>query len=403
MEEEGKRRDSRKVGLAICYDYHDYGSMLQAYATYKKISNLGYECEAININPLKEDIKKRKIKYFVRNIFDWSIVKEKSAIINKKIRGKIDRNLKENLEKRDRAFDSFCNTHFRVSRPYSSWAELHNSCQEYQAVLVGSDQLWLPSNIAADYYTLSFVPDRTKKIAYATSFGVSDVSQSQKTKAASFLKRFQFLSAREVSGQKIIRSLTQIEAPLVCDPAILLRADDWDQVATHKRLINDKYIFCYLMGNNPDQRLFVKKLKAQTGCKVVALLHLDQYIKSDEEYVDEAPYDISPADFLSLIRNADFVCTDSFHGTVFSLIYGRPFFTFKRFQESATLSTNTRIDSLLQRLKVEDRLVQAGSEPETYLNLPLDFDAIHRRLETFRCESVNYLIHALEQQEAAND
>ena len=108
------------------------------------------------------------------------------------------------------------------------------------------------------------------------------------------------------------------------------------------------------MGNNPWQRDFVTQLLEKTGCKILALLHLDQYIKSDEDYVDYAPYDVSPADFINLIKNAEYVCTDSFHGTVFSIIYQRTFFTFMRFSEKATLSTNSRIDTLLGKMGLKD-------------------------------------------------
>lgn len=79
------------------------------------------------------------------------------------------------------------------------------------------------------------------------------------------------------------------------------------------------------LGNNPPHREFAKRLKEATGCKIIALTHLDEFVKSDEGYADETPYDIDPADFLNLIRNAEYVCTDSFHCSVFSILYKRQF------------------------------------------------------------------------------
>lgn len=389
--------DNKRVGMAINYDYPDYGGMLQAYASFRKIKELGYEPEAININAIASDVKKRKIKYFVKNITDVSIVKEKSQIVFKMIKQKLNRELRINLGKRYAAFDVFCNSKFKVSKEYTSWDELSEGCKSYRAVVVGSDQLWLPSNIAGDYYTLSFVPDDIRKIAYATSFGVSKIAKGQEEKAKEYLSRIDYLSAREESGQKIIKNSTGRSVLLVCDPALLLTADEWDQEATQGRIIEGKYIFCYFMGNNPWQREFVKQLKEKTGCKIIALLHLDQYIKSDEEYVDYAPYDISPADFVNLVRNADYVCTDSFHGTVFSIIYGRTFFTFKRFPEKATLSTNSRIDTLLGKMNLQNRLVKENTNIDEMLNKNIEWAEVMVNLSDFRALSQKYLLSALEE------
>lgn len=389
--------NNRRVGMAINYDYPDYGGMLQAYASFRKIRDLGYEPEAININALSTDIRNRKLKYFAKNILDLSIVKEKSHIVIKKIRQKLNRDLKANLGKRHMAFDEFCRKKFIVSKEYESWDALSSGCHDYRAVVVGSDQLWLPSNIAGDYYTLSFVPDDVKKVAYATSFGISKIAKGQEEKAKEYLARIDYLSAREESGQRIIKDYTGRDAPLVCDPALLLTAEEWDEEALPGRIVDEPYIFCYFMGDNPWQRQFVKRLKEKTGYKIVALLHLDQYIKSDEYYVDYAPYDVSPAGFVNLVKNAEFVCTDSFHGTVFSIIYGKQFFTFKRFSEKATLSTNTRIDSLLKRMKLQKRLVTENYSIDEFLSMEIDYEIVHRNLDSFRNESLHYLMGALEE------
>lgn len=387
---------NKRIGMAINYDYPDYGGMLQAYASFRKIRDLGYDPEAINIDAISGEIKQRKIKYFIRNIFDISIVKEKSQIVFKKIRQKANKALGDNLNLRYEAFDKFHKEKFKVSREYSSWSDLTNGCKEYSSVVVGSDQLWLPSNIAGDYYTLSFVPNEVNKVAYATSFGVSKIAKGQEEKARQYLNRINFLSAREESGQRIIKECTGRDVQLVCDPALLLNSEEWNTIATPGKIIEDKYIFCYFMGNNPWQREFVTELRNKSGYKVVALLHLDQYIKSDEDYVDYSPYDISPADFVNLVKNAEYVCTDSFHGTVFSLIYEKLFFTFMRFSDKATLSTNSRITTLLKRVGVEDRLVTKESSVEELMNKEMDYTTIQDRLSKFRNESLQYLKKALE-------
>ena len=385
-----------KVALAINYDYHDYGGMLQAFATQRFLEKQGIDSDAINFDNVKGDISRRKWKYFLSNMMDISIVKEKSRLIEKKIRQKTNARLKAQMAERDNAFDKFCTSHFKVSRPFASWEDMAKASQkEYDAVIVGSDQLWLPSNVMADYYTLNWVPGNVKKIAYATSFGIGNIPQKYKEMYRQYLTRIDYLSARETSGQEIISELTDKSVPLVNDPALLLDAKGWDEVIKDKPIINDKYIFCYFMGDNPEQREFVKRLAKEKGLKIVALLHLDQFIETDEHYADYTPWDISPADFVNLVKYAEYVCTDSFHGTVFSIIYSRNFFTFKRFNKKASLSTNTRITSLLTRVGLMDRLVVNLDKRPDNIN---DWRKIQECVSDFRNASGSWLIESINKQ-----
>ena len=370
----------KKVALAVNYDYHDYGGMLQAFATQQALDKLGVESEVINFDALKGDINKRKWKYFLKNITDLSIVAEKGRVVEKRLRTKLNRGLREKQALRDAAFDRFCKSGFKVS---------------YDAVMVGSDQLWLPSNIAGDYYTLNFVPEQVRKIAYATSFGISAIPEKMQEQYAAYLRRIECLSARETTGQDIIRQCTGREVPLVCDPTLLLQAKDWEKVASETSVPKEDYVFCYFMGDNPEQREFVKKLAKKEGLKIVALLHLDQYIPADEDYVDYAPYDVSPAEFVGLVRNAKFVCTDSFHGTVFSIIFSRNFLTFKRFNKKASLSTNTRLESLLNRLNLTDRLFTGQEKLDNRIYIK-DYESIQKRVEEFRQTSKDYIMKSLD-------
>ena len=385
-----------KVALAINYDYHDYGGMLQAFATQRFLEKQGIDSDAINFDNVKGDISRRKWKYFLSNMMDISIVKEKSRLIEKKIRQKTNARLKAQMAERDNAFDKFCTSHFKVSRPFDSWDDMAKASQmEYDAVIVGSDQLWLPSNVMADYYTLNWVPEKVKKIAYATSFGIGNIPQKYKEMYRQYLTRIDYLSARETSGQEIISELTDRSVPLVNDPALLLDANGWDEVIKDKPIINDKYIFCYFMGDNPEQRDFVKRLAKEKGLKIVALLHLDQFIETDEHYADYTPWNISPADFVNLVKYAEYVCTDSFHGTVFSIIYSRNFFTFKRFNKKASLSTNTRITSLLTRVGLMYRLVENVEERPDNIN---DWRKIQECVSDFRNASGCWLIESINKQ-----
>lgn len=382
-----------KIALAINYDYPDYGGMLQAFATQRVLEKHDIMSEAICFDNLKGEINLRKWKYFLSNITDLSIVKEKSKLIEKKLRKKFNKELSGKLDERNKAFEWWCKKNFTVSRAFEDWHDMSEAMRNYDAVVVGSDQLWLPSNVYADYYTLNWVPEEVNKVCYATSFGIGEIPAKYESMYRSYLMRINHLSAREISGQRIINKFTGRDAQLVCDPALLLDKNGWDEVVS-ERLEEDKYIFCYFMGNNPDQRDFVKRLAKKTGCKVVALLHLDQYIPTDEDYVDYVPYDITPADFVSLVKHAEYVCTDSFHGTVFSINYSRPFFTFKRFNQKASLSTNTRITSLLSILRLENRLFEGNTSVDGKLDID-NWTDIQKRVSEFRGKSLAYLTDAI--------
>ncbi len=390
---EGKQK---KVALVTCYFQPNYGSMLQALATQEMLDIMNVPNETICIDGLKKEIHDAKMRYFKSRMFSADVIKDKLGYLKLVAAQKLDKKLGKNIALRKKCFEAYSKSKFRVSRPYSSKSELSRHIEDYTAFLVGSDQLWLPSNIAADYYTLSFVPDEVRKIAYATSFGVSILPKEQAEAAKQFIPRIDHLSVREQSGQKLIKDLTGIDAKLVCDPTLLLTKKQWGDLIEDKRIIKGKYIFCYFLGDNRFSRECALFLQKKTGYKIVALQHLDMYIRSDDTFADETPYQIDPDGFVNLIRYAEFVCTDSFHGTVFSLIHHKNFFTFRRFWKASTMSTNSRIDSLLNVLGCEYRLIESTADFKKALSTPLDTGSVEARLNDFRKDSLAFLKDALQ-------
>lgn len=394
----------KKTAIVSCYFQHNYGSMLQAYATQMALDKLDYENETIDIAGLNHEIKKAKILYFAKASLTSDILISKLGMAKNVVIKKFSKNDYARLSKiRSDKFDAFSKKYFRLSSRYNSKEELGKKCDEnYSAVLVGSDQLWLPGNIAADYYTLNFVPTTVNSIAYATSFGQSSLPKDSARKASIFLKKIKHIGVREESGQKLVKELAGRDVPVVCDPTLLFTGDEWMKIQKKEPIIEGKYILCYFLGNNPPHREFAKKLKKETGCKIVALTHLDEFVKSDEGYADETPYDIDPADFLNLIRNAEYVCTDSFHCSVFSILYKKEFYTFRRYNRNTRQSTNSRLDTLFKITGVEGRLLTGDEKIEDCLNIKTNFDAAHKKLAGVRQQSYEYLKVAL-QDEGSTD
>lgn len=390
----------KKIALVTCYFQHNYGSQLQALATQMICDKLGWPNETVRIDGLKPEINKAKYKYFLSRCLDINTIKDKMATVRKVWAKKTNPTYAQNLATRDQLFDRFAQEKFRLTKRYDSKAELGADASNYDAFIVGSDQLWLPSNISADYYTLNFVPNGigVRKIAYATSFGISQLPPKQARMAQDFLPRLDSIMVRENSGRKLIKQLINKDVPVVADPTLLFSAEEWAKVLPQQRRIQEPYILCYFLGNNPSQRAWAKKLSAKTGYKIVQLPNLDEYIKSDEGFADYPLYDVDPLGFVALIRDAEYVLTDSFHCTVFSTLHQKQFFTFRRYVGDGTVSTNGRLYSLLAGLGLSDRMLTAGDNVEDCLDKKIAFDNTLSLVETMRASSINLLANAVSEE-----
>lgn len=364
------------------------------------IDKLGLSNETIRIDGLQNEINKAKYKYFLSRIFDINTIKDKMSTFRKAIAAKRNPEYARNLAIRNEMFCDFASTQFHLSKRYDTKVELTEVAHEYSAFLVGSDQLWLPSNIAADYYTLNFVPDEVKKIALATSFGISALPTKYGLLAQKFLKRIEYVSVRETSGQSLVKKWANRDVPVVCDPTILFTAGEWSKSLNitengNRYAERQKYLFVYFLGNNSWERDLVKKVSKDTGLKIVQIAHCDEYVKSDVGFADYTPYNVGPKEFLELIRDAEYVFTDSFHCSVFSMLHHKQFFTFPRYGNEGSASTNGRLYSLLSLVKHSDRIIKKESVFD--IKASIDYQVIDKELNDLRQFTWNWLINALKE------
>lgn len=383
----------KKTALVSCYFKNNYGSLLQAYATQKILDDMGIENETINIDN-NIDFKKGKRKYYLTQIFNFTFIKSKMGMIKLKVDKKLNKKLGRNIDIRNKKFEEF-RKYYKLTEPVNTYKELNQKCENYENVIVGSDQLWLPVNVVSDYYTLNWVPDNVNKISFSTSFGVSSIPEKYEGLYKKFLNRINYLSTREDAGKKLIKNLTNRDAEVVCDPTLLFNKNEWMGIQEKEPIIKDKYILCYFLGNSIEYRKFAERLKEKTGFKIVSLNHCDEYVRYSDIFADETPYDVGPSEFLNLIRNAEYVCTDSFHGTVFSLINNVKFFVFRRYNKKSKVSTNSRLDSLLGIVDLKERLLDGNEDIEKIINMNINFENVDKKLEKFRNNSKEYLKKAL--------
>ena len=387
----------KKVGIVSCYFQPNYGSIIQALATQMALDKIGYENETIDISGFNREIKRAKIKYFIKAALTSDILLSKFGMAKNVLIKKFLKNeYAKNCAIRKKSLVEFGKSWFRLSKPISSKTELGTyAIDQYSTVLVGSDQLWLPGNIAADYYTLNWVPQTLNTVAYATSFGQSVLPKDSTKKARIFLEKIKHIGVREDSGKELVKQISGRNVPVVCDPTLLFTGEEWMIIQKKEPIIIEPYIFVYFLGNNPPHREFVKRLKEETGFKIVALIHLDEFVKSDEGYADYTPFDVDPSDFLNLIRNASYVCTDSFHCSVFSMLYKKTFFAFRRYIRKTASSTNSRLDTLFKLSGAGDRILTGNEDVKECLNRKIDYIEIEKKLSIFRNQSYEYLKVAL--------
>lgn len=379
-----------KLGIVSCYFINNYGSILQAYALQEYFRSRGVECDTISVEGLKPYLKLKKKQYYFRSIHKAGLLFSKLHMIYLKVLQKINyRNLGHIYSERVRKFDNFRKNFNLSNKSPSSLKQLTDLAVMYDMIVVGSDQLWRPDNIFPEYYTLSWVPDSIPKASYATSFGVAELGGYYKAKARTFLNRLSAISVRESSGCRLVKELTERIPCVACDPVFLLTKSQWSRLSDTSCCPRQKYIFTYFLGGGRECRKFAEKLSDITGLPVVGVVHNDSYIASDED-IDYPIGDCSPNEFIGLISNAEYVCTDSFHATAFSMIFNKKFFVFNRFK-SQKHGTNSRIGSLLKMTGLEARLISDPREAYDSVTDDIDYETVNDKILLFINKSCDFI------------
>ena len=264
----------------------------------------------------------------------------------------------------------------------------------FDAYICGSDQIWSPffMPIKKEYY-LPFVP-KGKKIAYAPSFGVSSLPEYHKRTIRKYVDDFQYLSVREKHAISIVEDLCGKTPLYVCDPTMLLSPDEWnhffDTYSCNLKSVPDKYVLVYCLSNLDDMMVRVVN-EACSGENVIL-----QPKRENCPYQNGLSYDIGVFDFLELIKKAKYVITDSFHGTVFSILFRKQFVVIPR-NNTEKAKQGSRIESLLDVMGIKQRFWHGKVSLETLLHESIDYEQVFFCLDKYRCKSQIFLRNALEE------
>lgn len=385
--------NKQKIGCVIAYTegHNNYGTSLQGYAMLKKIQQLGYEVEVIHYVKQLSTIQKIK---FVANAIRAGEWKSIVARLTAKRTLKKYPQYAAGIAKRTKAVNAYkAKKLLPLFHTYVGYDALHKGSLNYDAVVVGSDQVWTPMSLPNKFFNLLFVDDSVHKIAYASSFGVSEIPSFQRKETGLYLDRFYRIGVREERGKEIVEELSHQKATVVADPTLLLTREEWEaEISDTRPNESEPYIFCYFLGTNQEARKAANQLRKQTGYKIITIRHMDEYVPEDEQFGDEAPYNVDPNDFVKYISKAAYVCTDSFHCTVFSILFHRQFMTFYRFAEGSKTGRNSRINSLFDLFELQERLYKGDINKITN---PIDYNSVDKKLSELRKESISFLNECL--------
>ena len=377
----------KKVGL-ITYYGDNYGGVLQAYALQQLVMANGYDCELISNEFLYHRSRSKKRKARLENL--TAVIKNPAAYLAKR------RTYQQYAAQRTlkaKNFAAFRENNLHICKTgYASYAEYLKNPPEYDVYLCGSDQIWNP-NLYCDngFYFAGFAPDAALKISYASSIGVSSVTEKQAAFMAPLLNRLDVISTREQKGADIINTISEKSAAVVLDPTLLLDADDWIAVSA-PRMFDEPYVFCYLFGEREYVARVKKQVRQMTGMKLVSIPFVPRELSSDDEKI----YDAGPTQFISLIKNASLVLTDSFHATAFSINLKTPFVSLYRFAKNDKKGMNDRLVTILNLVGLQDRLVDADDVINEDFLYDVDFETAHELLNQKRREDYRFLADALQ-------
>ena len=276
------------------------------------------------------------------------------------------------------------------SKPVSSNKELKNVIEDFKAVICGSDQVWNTEITDNDFhFFLDFVPDNIKKVAYAASFGFTHIPHDCRKEMILCLKRFNSISVREDAGAEIVEKLIGIRPPVVADPTLLLTAKEWRQVCCPIELPSH-YILLYSVGELEKLFPIANEVSLKLNIPVVVFSHRTFSSLKNTFYLRS----IGPNGFLYAFDKADYVITNSFHGTAFSVIFRKKFIVVPRTVNLSNGSgINSRMETLLNRSSLQTQFFSKG-DPIAVLD-NTNYTIADIKLQNFKELSINFLKSSL--------
>ena len=366
-----------KVGLVpLLYDEYNYGGVLQFYALQEILIQNNIETEIIYFD---NDEKICDSDFAVNN---GILSRGKQALVriwDSYNRTLIKRKLKDRWE----------NIKCFKQKYYSPLIDSRNvKWSEYAAVICGSDQIWNPQSARKRSF-LKYVPDDVNKVIYAASMGTDKLSINEKKVFKPAIERLQHISVREYSAKEILDEfIVEKNISVVLDPTLLLSAGDWMKIT--KPCLYNKYIFTYFLGEYADKIDYIKQFAKEKGLKIINVPFASGEKIDRNRFGDYRVIEADPCAFLGLIAGAEYIFTDSFHACVFSVLFHKQFFVFRRDNSEKMYC---RIETLIKHFSLPDRCVSV--ETPIWKSPKIDFDNVEFIQKEIREKSLDYLFGSI--------
>jgi hypothetical protein len=360
----------KKTAIITWVSHRNFGTLLQAYALQRVLHSLGYDNHVIDDRRVQEAFPRKKFSplRILRSI-GWLFPKRAS--------------FRRSNEEVLRQYDDFKDRYIVID---SEWTDKRKLSEKYDVFIAGSDQIWSPNVPFDDFYYLAFTGK--SKVAYAPSMGVSAYPDDRVPAVRPLLEAFDCLSVREPQGAGILKEKFGLHAEVVSDPTMLLTRNEWEDILPPPVHEESPYALCYFLTYN---RKYIEQANAY--CQKHSLKMKLLVVSPDFVGVADEDVYTGPAGFIQAVSGADVIFTDSFHGTIFSLIFEKDFHTFKRFDESSSINQNSRVEHLLASVDLADRLVDMTSEGLDAA--AVDYVSIRESLLRLREKSLDYLKNSL--------
>lgn len=363
-----------KIAIITYSRIYNFGSVLQAYALNKYLTNQGFDVKTLNYAQTNQEESKNRLYEKPRSIM--SVLRNIQMFI---FRRKI-------IESHNR-FISFSEKYIPQTKELRR-DDLKSIEAEFDYLICGSDQIWNTLYYGFDNsYLLDFVNDKNKCISYAASIGNSFLSNENKELFSVLLKDYKDVLVREKTASELLFPCVGYLPQVVADPVLLLSYNDW-KCLINERIIKEKYILCYFIGNIEGMRDYAKRIRKLTGYRTIVIrMNLRDCLDNNMKY-----YQCGPLDFINLIYYSDLVFTNSFHAIAFSVIFQKNFWAYTSKETKA--SSQSRIEDFLYLINLQNRMINCSTGDRDWLS-NIDYTHINAILDDFICESKNLLMNDL--------
>lgn len=360
-----------KVGLLTFHSAHNYGAILQAYATQEVVKKLGHKIEVIDYRPpyliqqyVLPRIEKRAFKIKIKLLIEGLICLPWRMI-------------------RRRGFLRFMQTRLHLTRETYEKNEI-NIDETFDTYIIGSDQVWnikLTRGFDPVYWGQFRANRESRKITYAASMSNYSLSNKELTIMGKFLHDFHSISVREEALSKFLNDSFGISAETVLDPVFLLEANDWKKISKNPR-IHQKYILVYTISLREEVLRIARAAAKEFNARIIELgMGVDKFVFSNNYQTT------SPEEYLGLFEHAEYIITSSFHGTAFSILFNRPFYSIAHNNDK-----DSRQKTILGKLGLLERFIPKDANP---IFDSFDYSPINEKLIHIRDKSITFLANNL--------